>query len=128
MIRIICLGDEPRDDELRIGAVQRVPIRKPKGSKFALWLPEMAPSEELRQAFRRGAGLSMREFLRRFKAEMRALERKHLIRFVAELSRKLPIDVAVGCYCRDEHECHRSVLRELLAKEGVEVRGAKRGR
>ena len=31
-------------------------------------------------------------------------------------------DFAVGCYCADESRCHRSVLRELLAERGADVR------
>ena len=50
---------------------------------------------------------------------MRALERKHLIRFVADLSRT--VDLSVGCYCPSEDWCHRSVLRELLEKKGADV-------
>ena len=50
---------------------------------------------------------------------MRALERRHLIRFVADLSRT--VDLSVGCYCPSEDWCHRSVLRELLEKEGADV-------
>ena len=123
MIRIISLGDEPRPDELRIGAVQRAPRGLPRGAVYHLWMPEMAPSKELRREFAHGAGFPMREYLRRFKAEMGTLERKHLIRFVADLSRNVNFDIAVGCYCRDEDVCHRSVLRELLMKEGVEVGG-----
>jgi uncharacterized protein YeaO (DUF488 family) len=28
---------------------------------------------------------------------------------------------ALGCYCKDESRCHRSVLRELLEERGAEV-------
>jgi uncharacterized protein YeaO (DUF488 family) len=28
-------------------------------------------------------------------------------------------DFSVGCYCADESQCHRSVLRELLANAGA---------
>ena len=36
---------------------------------------ELAPSEQLRWAFKHGKGFSWHEFIRRFRAEMRALER-----------------------------------------------------
>ena len=119
-IRITRLSEEQRPGEgLRIGAVQRPPRGRARGAMYELWLPELAPSAELRLAFRHGLGFSMHEFLRRFRAEMRALERKHLIRFVADLSRT--VDLSVGCYCPDEDRCHRSVLRGLLEKAGAEV-------
>ncbi|MDY6830222.1 MAG: DUF488 domain-containing protein, partial [Pseudomonadota bacterium] len=28
---------------------------------------------------------------------------------------------SVGCYCQEESQCHRSVLRELLLKRGAVV-------
>ena len=119
-IRITRLSEARRPGEgIRIGVVQRAPRGKPRGAMYELWLPELAPSEQLRRAFNRGRGFSWQEFIRRFKAEMRALERRHLIRFVADLSRT--VDLSVGCYCPSEDWCHRSVLRELLEKEGADV-------
>jgi len=31
-------------------------------------------------------------------------------------------NLSVGCYCEDEARCHRSVLRELLAAAGADLR------
>jgi uncharacterized protein YeaO (DUF488 family) len=31
-------------------------------------------------------------------------------------------NLSVGCYCADEAHCHRSVLRQLLAERGAEVK------
>ena len=47
-IHIVQLEERPRRkrEGLRIGAVRRVP-RKPKGSMYDVWLPELAPSQEL---------------------------------------------------------------------------------
>ena len=86
-IRITRLSEERRPGEgMRIGAVQRAPRGKPRGAMYELWLPELAPSEKLRRALKRG--ILWHEFIRRFKAEMMALERKHLIRFVAEKAKR----------------------------------------
>jgi uncharacterized protein YeaO (DUF488 family) len=30
-------------------------------------------------------------------------------------------DLSVGCYCADERQCHRSVLRELLRERGARM-------
>jgi uncharacterized protein YeaO (DUF488 family) len=30
-------------------------------------------------------------------------------------------NLSLGCYCKDESRCHRSVLRELLAERGADV-------
>ena len=31
-------------------------------------------------------------------------------------------DFSVGCYCDNEHRCHRSILRKLLRERGASVR------
>jgi uncharacterized protein YeaO (DUF488 family) len=31
-------------------------------------------------------------------------------------------DFSIGCYCEDESHCHRSVLRELLAERGAQLK------
>jgi uncharacterized protein YeaO (DUF488 family) len=28
---------------------------------------------------------------------------------------------SLGCYCEDESHCHRSILRDLLAKRGADL-------
>jgi uncharacterized protein YeaO (DUF488 family) len=43
------------------------------------------------------------------------------IEVLALLSRHA--EFSVGCYCEDESRCHRSVLRELLAAAGADIRG-----
>jgi len=43
-----------------------------------------------------------------------------LLELLAALSHQT--NLAVGCYCEDESRCHRSVLRELLAECGAELR------
>jgi uncharacterized protein YeaO (DUF488 family) len=30
-------------------------------------------------------------------------------------------NLSLGCYCRDESRCHRSLLRELLAERGADL-------
>ncbi|MEK7318002.1 MAG: DUF488 domain-containing protein, partial [Pseudomonadota bacterium] len=30
-------------------------------------------------------------------------------------------DFSVGCYCENEAHCHRSSLRDLLAKRGADI-------
>jgi uncharacterized protein YeaO (DUF488 family) len=31
-------------------------------------------------------------------------------------------NLSVGCYCKDENRCHRSVLRALLIERGADVK------
>ena len=40
---------------------------------------------------------------------------------LAPSSRLGSSDFSFGCYCEDEHHCHRSVLRELLEEAGATI-------
>lgn len=125
-VRVVRLGS-PRlaGEGLRIGTVRRPPRGVPKGEYAArdlydVWLPELAPSEEL---LKRGLAVEdekgWRAFVRGYRAEMKAPEKRHLLDLLAALSRTTSF--AVGCYCADPARCHRSVLEELLAEHGAEV-------
>ena len=123
-IRVVRLGSPRLGREgLRIGTVRRPPRGVPK-SEFAsrdfydVWLPELAPSEELlKRALAADDERSWRAFARAYRAEMRQPERRHLLDLLAALSRQTSLEV--GCYCADESHCHRSILRELLAERGA---------
>ena len=121
MIHIVCLNDRRRKGErLRVGAVRRPPRgkRKEDVDEYDVRLPELAPSSELLKKFKAGA-ISWDRFVQRYRSEMSRPERKYLIPLFAALSKVT--DLSVGCYCRDETRCHRSVLRELLADAGAEL-------
>jgi uncharacterized protein YeaO (DUF488 family) len=51
---------------------------------------------------------------------MRRPETQRLIALLAAVSRQT--NISVGCYCEDQSRCHRSVLRELLAEAGAQIR------
>ncbi len=122
-IRIVQLGSPRASDEgLRIGTVRRPPRGVPK-SEFAsrnyydVWLPNLAPSEEL---FKEGRGAKdekdWRFFVKRFRSEMSRPENSRVLDLLAVLSYKT--NFSIGCYCENEQHCHRSVLRQLLAERG----------
>ncbi|MEW6488425.1 MAG: DUF488 family protein [Thermodesulfobacteriota bacterium] len=123
-IRVVRLGSPRAQGEgLRLGTVRRPPRGVPK-AEFAsrdfydVWLPELAPSEELVKAARGAEDeASWRAFVKRYRAEMAAPERTRLLDLLAALSRQT--DLSVGCYCPVEARCHRSVLRELLHERGA---------
>ncbi len=125
-VHVVRLGSPRRRGEgLRLGTVRRPPRGVPK-NQFAsrdfydVWLPELAPSEALLKAGRAAEGeRGWRMFVRRYRAEMKAPDRRHLLDLLAALSRTT--DFAVGCYCADEERCHRSVLRALLAEHGAVI-------
>ena len=125
-IRILRLGSPRLKGEgLRIGTVRRPPRGVPKG-KFAsenwydVWFPILAPSNEavkIAQAAETPA--QWNAFVRKYRAEMTAPDAAHALELLAALSRHA--DFSVGCYCEDESQCHRSVLRELLREKGAEL-------
>ena len=128
-VRVVRLGSERVPGEgLRIGTVRRPPRGVPKAdfarrNFYDVWLPTLAPSEALlKQALAAVAADDMRawrQFVRRYRAEMKALDARALLDTLAALSHHG--DFSVGCYCADESRCHRSVLRELLAERGARL-------
>ena len=120
-IRMVRFGDRRRRVEgLRVGTVRFPPRGMPKGSLYDTWLPELAPSRELLRDMREER-ITWRRFERRYRTEMKTPECRHLLALLAALSHRT--NLSVGCYCADERQCHRSILRDLLMKEGAEVFG-----
>jgi len=118
-ISIVRLGSPRAEGEgVRIGTVRRPPRgvskRELAGRDFYdVWLPNLAPSEELlRQWLAAVEERQWRAFARRYRAEMKRPEASRLLDVLAALSHTSSF--SVGCYCRDEARCHRSLLRELL--------------
>lgn len=123
-ILVVRLGS-PRiaGEGLRIGTVRRPPRGVPKsefGSRdyYDLWLPELAPSEELLKLGQAALGEAQwRAFQRKYRAEMRRPEASRLLDLLGALS--LQTTFSVGCYCASEDRCHRSILRDLLVEHGA---------
>jgi uncharacterized protein YeaO (DUF488 family) len=127
-IRVVRLGSpRARDEGLRLGTVRRPPRGVKKNDYARLdyydtWLPELAPSAPLVSwaLSKPWTGARWAMFVRRYRAEMRRPETQRLIGLLAALSQQT--NVSVGCYCEDQSRCHRSVLRELLAEAGAQIR------
>ncbi len=123
-VRIVQLGTPRESSEgLRIGTVRRPPRGVPK-SEFAsrdyydVWLPNLAPSEQLLKAGQAAKGeKAWRSFVKRYRSEMSRPENSRVLDLLAKLSHQT--NFSVGCYCKDEQHCHRSVLRQLLAERGA---------
>jgi uncharacterized protein YeaO (DUF488 family) len=123
-IRIVRLGSpRARGEGPRIGTVRRPPRGVPKADFAArnfsdVWLPNLAPSEELLKAARQADDeRRWRSFARRYRAEMSRPETSRVWDLLAALSHSA--DFSVGCYCEDERRCHRSLMREILAQRGA---------
>ena len=126
-IRIVRLGSNRNSNEgLRIGTVRRPP-RGLKKEEYAskniydVWFPNLSPSQALlKQALSIKDENSWKAFKRKFVAEMKLPEAKRDLDLLAALSHQT--NLAIGCYCKDESRCHRSILRELLEQRGASIK------
>ena len=105
---------EPADpaDGRRVLVTQYWPrgIRKTAADEY---VRKLGPSRELLHAFKQGT-ISWETFRARYLQEMESEEAKSEIRRLANVARSERITVM--CVCRDERECHRSLLKELIVK------------
>ena len=125
-IRIVQLGTpKGKGEGVRLGTVRRPPrgVRKTRYSVenyFDVWLPNLAPSEALMQAFRDTThSIGWKRFAARYRSEMARPENSRVIDVLAALSRTS--NFSVGCYCEDEQHCHRSILRVILSERGADI-------
>jgi uncharacterized protein YeaO (DUF488 family) len=127
MIRVVQLGSpRERGEGVRIGTVRRPP-RGVLKAEFAsrdyydVWLPILAPSADLvsraKAATRNG---DWERFVREYRAQMSAPDTSRLLDVFAALSKSA--NFSVGCYCKEQNRCHRSVLRRLLEERGATIK------
>lgn len=128
-IQIIRLGSPREKNEgLRIGTVRRPP-RGVKKEDYAskniydVWFPNLSPSESLLKEFSPIKDEnSWKTFKRKFMAEMKLPGARRDLDLLAALSHQT--NFAIGCYCKDESRCHRSILRELLEQRGSNIKNS----
>lgn len=125
-ISIVRLGTpRKRVEGLRIGTVRRPPRGVPKADfarldYYDVWFPNLSPTAELvREALAAADEHAWAAFKRKFRREMSEPDRSRELDLLAALSHQT--NLSVGCYCKDESRCHRSVLRELLTERGADV-------
>ena len=125
-IRIVRLGSRREKHEgLRIGTVRRPPrgLRKEDYAAkniYDVWFPNLSPSESLlKEVLSQTDEKSWKAFKRKFIAEMKLPGAKRDLDLLAALSHQT--NFAIGCYCKDESRCHRSILRDLLEQRGANI-------
>ncbi len=125
-IRVVRLGSQRVQDEgTRIGTVRRPPRGVPReqfasGNWYDVWFPVLSPSPEtVKLALAADDDKTWAKFVKKYKSEMAEPAAEHSLSLLATLSHTT--DFSVGCYCENESRCHRSVLRELLARRGAEM-------
>ena len=108
-----------------MGTVRRPPRGVPK-EQFAqrdyydVWLPNLAPSEELETQALAAHDDKARAVVRRlYRAVMMQPDASHLLDLLAARAHQTAF--SVGCFFDIEARCHRSLLRELLQERGAEV-------
>jgi uncharacterized protein YeaO (DUF488 family) len=82
---------------------------------FDVWLPVVAPSADLLRRFHAGefeTPAGHRRYLAAYEREMSRAEPRQAIELLARLAGRTPI--AIGCFCKDESDCHRSKLKALI--------------
>jgi uncharacterized protein YeaO (DUF488 family) len=129
-VSIVRLGSPRAHGEgIRIGTVRRPPRGVPK-SEFAsrdyydVWFPNLAPSPDtLKLGLAAESADDWKVFVRRYRAEMNATDRRRELDLLAAMSHGA--DFSVGCYCEDETRCHRSILRDLLLERGAAERAGR---
>jgi uncharacterized protein YeaO (DUF488 family) len=126
-VRIVQLGSpRERDEGVRIGTVRRPPRGVPKAEYasrdyYDVWLPDLAPTAKLIALAKAAAGnADWNRFVRQYRAEMNTAEAKRVLDLLAAFSKST--NFSVGCYCREESRCHRSVLRQLLEERGATIK------
>jgi len=127
-IRVVRLGTpRARGEGLRLGTVRRPPrgVRKSDFAKrdyYDLWLPLLAPSQALvsRAMSQAWTERGWAKFAKAYRAEMAKSAPKQAIELLARMSEHA--NFSVGCYCEHEDRCHRSVLKQLLSKNGARFR------
>jgi uncharacterized protein YeaO (DUF488 family) len=125
-VKIVQLGSDRIEGEgIRIGTVRRPPRGVPK-EEFAsrnyydVWFPNLAPSTETMKIGKDAETCQdWNTFVRAYKKEMKHPSAQHDLRLLAKLSHTT--NFSVGCYCEDEANCHRSILRKLLLEHGALV-------
>ena len=127
-ISVVRLGTPRRKDEgIRVGIVRRPPrgVRKSDYARldfYDIWLPQIAPSAKL-VSWIKGHSFtasSWKQFQKRYLHELAAPDNQRLLDLLAAFSKET--DFAIGCFCENEDQCHRSILREALAKRGAVMR------
>ena len=125
-VRVVRLGTPRQPGEgTRLGTVRRPPRGVPK-AEFAkqdwydVWFPNLAPSlETMKLGLAADSPSNWNAFVKRYKAEMKKPAAAHDLALLAALSHTA--NFSVGCYCEDESQCHRSVLKQLLIEHGAKV-------
>lgn len=107
------------DDGFRLLICRYRPRALPKAKEtWNAWWKELGPSKELHADFygKHGPPITLEEYVPRYLKEMEAQTER-----IAELARRVAagetITLLCSSACVDPAHCHRTLLRQLIAKE-----------
>lgn len=125
-VSIVRLGTARTEGEgIRIGTVRRPPrgvLKSEFASKnwYDVWFPNLAPSvETMKLGQEANTPAQWAAFFKKYRAEMATPENSRTLDLLAVLSHES--NFSVGCYCKNEANCHRLVLRALFAERGAKI-------
>ena len=98
---------------------------------YDVWYPELSPETELMQQAQesvklRAAGQTAEAdklwnlFEKQFRKQLAEAAADRTLGLLAALSQSSAF--SIGCYCDDETQCHRSILRSLLLDKGAAIK------
>ena len=118
---------EPRKDGLRILAA-RGRGRGLSSDRYDIWMANLGPSEQLRDAILAGK-ISWQQYSRRYLKELRESDRidrrnkqiknhgqKFTLRLLQHLARRRTVTLLCHCAENEQH-CHRHLLKALLEQK-----------
>lgn len=132
-VRTFRIGDSPKPGEgLRLGVTRRPPRGVPKArwvseGLFDAWFPVLAPSLKLLgrvKTIDAEDPKAWKKFFDSYERELLAdAEKRQTLETLAAIARCTPI--SIGCFCADESRCHRSRLKALLDRAGLQTKERK---
>ena len=112
-----------KDQGLRIGVTRHPPRGVPKDrwtkdGYFDVWLPTLAPEAKLVSEILKvdPEKTALREKLfDRYERELLGdATGRQTVEMIAKIAERMP--VSIGCFCKDEQQCHRSRLFKIIQK------------
>lgn len=115
-----------KEQGLRIGVTRHPPRGVPKDrwtkdGYFDVWLPTLAPEAKLVSEILKivPEKTAQREKLfDRYERELLGdATGRQTVELIAKIAERMP--VSIGCFCKDESQCHRSRLFKIIQQHGA---------
>ncbi len=119
MVKTKSIYDDPsKDDGLRV-LVTRYWPRGVRKDEQDFWIRDLGPSPALIKAWKSGA-ITWGEFKRSYLDEYGSVEKKAALKSLKDIVRATKgRDVTLLCTCREEGNCHRRLLKDMVKRKKV---------